>query len=1096
MGVPAFYRWLAEKYPLVVVDVIEEEPVVIDGVEIPVDTSKKNPNDIEYDNLYLDMNGIIHPCFHPEDRPSPTTFDEVFECMFDYIDRLFVMVRPRKLLFMAIDGVAPRAKMNQQRSRRFRAAKDAAEAAAEEARLREEFEREGRKLPPKEDGQVFDSNVITPGTEFMAVLSIALQYYIHLRLNSDPGWQNIKVILSDANVPGEGEHKIMSYIRLQRNLRGYDPNTRHCLYGLDADLIMLALATHEIHFSVLREIVFTPGQAKCFLCGQVGHMAADCEGKGKRKSGEFDEKGSPVVAKKPFQFLNIWTLREYLEYEMRIPNLPFEIDFERIVDDFIFMCFFVGNDFLPHMPTLEIREGAINLLMAVYKKELRALGGYLTDGSKPCLSRVERFIQAVGSYEDKIFQKRARLHQRQAERIKRDKAHARRGDDIEPQVLPESLVPVSRFHGSRLVSSPAPPYQQSGQSNGLKSARNHVGQATKEFSNLEIHKTYHSNIEASERPPKVARLSSGATIGAAIVEAESSLEIDVEDNKDELKSKLKERLREKSDVFNSADPEEDKIKLGEPGWKERYYEEKFSAKTPEEVELIRKDVVLKYTEGLCWVMHYYYEGVCSWQWFYPYHYAPFASDLKGLSELNINFDLGTPFKPFDQLLGVFPAASAHALPQPYRKLMTDPNSPIIDFYPSDFEVDMNGKRYAWQGIAKLPFIDEARLLAEVGKIEHLLSAEETRRNSVMFELLFVNSCHPLSACINTLDNKCRNMSDKERIEVKEPINPKESGGMNGYISLCVGEPCPPIFRSPVAGMEDILDNQVICAIYRLPDKHKHITRPPKGVKCPKKIVTVGDLKPEPVLWHEDFGRRNLGTVRHNPPGAISGKQLGEAAHRLLVNSLQLKVESNGHGHIINGEAHPYAAPMGPPQSLPYPMYDSYSGYHGASGYMSAPLPQGPLHPSPYTPPTQQYGYTQPYAGPSMYNSHHQSNSYGRNNHERSRSHHYGRNDPSMAHGTGHGYQPLDANYNARFVNVHGNAPAYNGAYDNYHQGQHSSNFHSSRAPSQQPVRQNWVTRRNPRGPREDGHPQQPANRYSQLDRGANRNQQPPPYYGR
>ncbi|KAJ3400878.1 5'-3' exoribonuclease 2, partial [Chytridiales sp. JEL 0842] len=163
MGIPALFRWLSTKYPKIASQCVEERPRVLQDVTIPVDVTLPNPNGEEFDNLYLDMNGIIHPCCHPEDKPAPATEDEMFLEIFNYIDRIMCIIRPRKVLYMAIDGVAPRAKMNQQRSRRFRASQEAEEKAETEAKLREEWEKNHGPMPEEDKpGEAFDSNCITP----------------------------------------------------------------------------------------------------------------------------------------------------------------------------------------------------------------------------------------------------------------------------------------------------------------------------------------------------------------------------------------------------------------------------------------------------------------------------------------------------------------------------------------------------------------------------------------------------------------------------------------------------------------------------------------------------------------------------------------------------------------------------------------------------------------------------------------------------------------------------------------------------------------------------------------------------------------------
>lgn len=109
--------------------------------------------------------------------------------------------------------------------------------------------------------------------------------------------------------------------------------------------------------------------------------------------------------------------------------------------------------------------------------------------------------------------------------------------------------------------------------------------------------------------------------------------------------------------------------------------------------------------------------------------------MKGLNA-DLNFKLGQPFHPYEQLMGVLPDRSKKIVPAVYHDLMTNPKSPIIDFYPRDFELDMNGKKMEWEAVVKIPFIDEKRLLAAMAPMNQLLSDAEKARNEFGVTLKF------------------------------------------------------------------------------------------------------------------------------------------------------------------------------------------------------------------------------------------------------------------------------------------------------------------------------------------------------------------------
>ena len=651
--------------------------------------------------------GIIHNCTH-KDSDSATfrmTEDKMFIAIFNYIEHLFAKIKPKKLFFMAIDGVAPRAKMNQQRARRFRTALEAEKA-------REKAIREGAQMPTED---AFDSNCITPGTDFMARLTQQLRYFINKKVSEDTDWQGVEVILSGHEVPGEGEHKIMEYIRLSKAQADYNPNMRHCLYGLDADLIMLGLLSHDPHFCLLREEVTFGRQSKV-------------------KSKELEHQN--------FYLMHLCIVREYLELEfakLKEPDaLSFPFDLERIIDDFILMAFFVGNDFLPNLPNLHINEGALAVMFKVYSEILPKAGGYINESGVINLERLGLLLDELSRVEHRFFEHEVQdANWFKGKQMERDDvmSSTKRGKVEEltmSTAQKELFTKVKRYVQNRPPEGMPRPLDMPASLNaedrafiGQLADALHLQWKTVEddAGNRHLRLTFPEKVMVDDDDDdydgdEEAQLA----VGRIIKRYDNAKIVDM------TAQEAKALSKSKADKIY-----EDKFRA----WKDKFYKGKFEWGLDNEEEM--RKLAENYVQGLQWVLFYYYRGIASWPWFFRYHYSPMISDVKKGLQVDMNFQLGQPFLPYQQLMGVLPDRSKKIVPTTYHDLMTNPNSPIIDFYPRNFELDMNGKKQDWEAVVKIPFIDEERLLSAMATKDDGLTPEEKARNTFGVQLKFTYS---------------------------------------------------------------------------------------------------------------------------------------------------------------------------------------------------------------------------------------------------------------------------------------------------------------------------------------------------------------------
>lgn len=302
MGIPAYFSYIVKNYHKLLL--------------------KLSNSNLNTHNFYMDCNSIIYDCVTELDKnlPNDVSIDNIISNVCKKIDLYINIIKPSNNIYIAFDGVAPIAKLEQQRNRRFKS-----------QYLNAMYKQINENNMP----DAWNTSAITPGTEFMSKLNSALK-----KKYKFPKMFNVKnLILSTSENPGEGEHKIFQYIRDNP----YEHNVHNTvIYGLDADLIMLCI-THIpycLNINLFRE---TPHFIKSI-------------------SSELDANENYII--------DIKKLADLILIEMTNENESVIVNNSNRILDYIFICFFLGNDFLPHFPALNIRTGGIEKMLQAYKNTI------------------------------------------------------------------------------------------------------------------------------------------------------------------------------------------------------------------------------------------------------------------------------------------------------------------------------------------------------------------------------------------------------------------------------------------------------------------------------------------------------------------------------------------------------------------------------------------------------------------------------------------------------------------------------------------------------------------------------------------------------